>query len=98
MGNYEKPTVTRINDSSEGIYLASGTKSGCESKYMNGVWHQQNWNITTPTPRIDAYGCRGCAADDGHKCKLQYQDKWNGGIFMPIWEQEGKDPYENVNY
>ena len=95
---YEKPETSVMLNTPEGVYMASGVKSGCESQYINGVWHQQNWNITKPTPRIDAYGCRGCAADDGRKCKLQSQDKWNGGVFKPLWEQEGKDPYEKVNH
>jgi len=99
MMHYEKPVILQVENLAEGIYLASGDvadNGGCESQYMNGEWHQQKWYISEPTPVIEAYGCRGCAADDGHKCKLKEQAKWNGGVFKPQWEQDGKDPNEMV--
>ena len=47
MANYEKPVIIDTEEHYEGVYAASGdnTDSGvsapkCDSKYMNGVWHE----------------------------------------------------------
>ena len=61
MKNYEKPVVLSNEELVEGIYTASGdmvaennttaanaARPGCDSKYVNGVWHKDNYGSLRP--------------------------------------------------
>lgn len=98
MRSYEKPMAVKVNDLSEGIYLASGSEAVessrivCQSKYMNGVW-QKPTSGSEPGPVKTRRGCEGCSADDGDGCKILKGGELNeNGVFKPTWEQAGMAP------
>lgn len=99
MMRYEKPEMVKTEELFEGVYMASGAvtdegqKPVCQSRYLNGIWHRPDHNIQQPMPNIEVKGCEGCSADDGNGCKIAKGGELNAnGVFMPTWEQEGKNP------
>lgn len=93
MMHYEKPDILRVDNLSEGVYLASGGLPVCGSAYMGGHYHIPNPNDAS---NVMAFrGCDGCSAQDGDKCKIEvgaYDQLNPNGIFMPTWEQQNKLP------
>ena len=103
MKEYIKPLVLGNDEITEGVYAASGEaesgKIGCDSKYMNGVFHAPNygWENTMK----EHYGCLGCPAytwSNGGECGLKSHFISSGesgsydvdaGNRMPEWERRG---------
>ncbi len=103
MSSYVKPMVIGNDDLTEGVYAASGEVAGgtpgCDSKYMNGVFHAPTykWEGTM----LEHYGCLGCPAyswSNGGECGLKshYGDSGYAGSYdvdkgnrMPEWERKG---------
>jgi hypothetical protein len=82
-----------------------GSKPGCDSKYMGGVFQAPKWSFTT---NIDTYGCNGCVANrNDQSCvlsdpELEEPSKWasyrvDDGHRMPKWEAMGFAP-NDMNY
>lgn len=101
---YEKPVVEIVPDLSESVYMASGTTDGsdsansskCDSKYMNGVFHNPDYSTNN---NLNGSGCEGCPAVRPNGCALQLEHLWDSykaddGKRMPSWEKEGKGPYD----
>ncbi len=98
MMHYEKPDILRVDNLSEGVYLASG-QFVCGSKYLQGnwikPWQQSSGDI------MHVRGCEGCSADDGAKCKISVGDTSQlnaNGDFRPTWEIDGKKPEDPPYY
>ncbi len=109
MQTYEKPVVVTEEGLSEGVYMASGTTAsnsspsgapGCDSKYMKGVYHPQNYANQT-YGNFETLGCTGCPAFRAEGCGLQIDQAYldgatsynvDNGNRMPDWERQGKSP------
>ncbi|MDD7403456.1 MAG: hypothetical protein SO170_05085 [Butyribacter sp.] len=114
MRAYEKPVVMTSDEIAEGVYLASGDvaasgQPGCDSKYMNGVWqdqNKQNWAPGETKGYKEQFGCLGCPANTASGCgllthyidsgKAQSYDVDNGNR-MPSWERKGYKPNDPVS-
>ena len=108
---YEKPIVIPAEDVAEGVYMASGAtnaagdgKPGCDSKYVNGVWHKDTYDGKTYLSHL---GCNGCPAFRWNGCGLQldYVDSnfaasydQDNGKRMPGWEAKGHKADEAINW
>lgn len=99
MKSYEKPTVIRPEELSEGIYLDSGDNAGtaqCESRHMNGVYHRpKDWYQDADT-MLDR-GCEGCPAGYSYTECRREEDNF-GDPLMPKWELLGYSPESNYKY
>lgn len=101
MKEYKSPVILCSQDTSEGVYLASGDESStergkCDSKYMNGVYHKPDYSSNN---NIDGLGCNGCPAFRENACGIQTEEYWgsydtDNGNRMPEWERQGKEPYD----
>lgn len=94
---YEKPDFCVNAGLAEGIYLSSGSavdtgSNGCDSIYMQGVFHPANPNGIT---YMDKFGCQTCPSGNHNGCKLANgaapKDK---GKNKPNWERKGHTPNE----
>lgn len=93
MMHYEKPDILRVDNLSEGVYLASGGVPICGSIYLRGEWRKP-WGNSNGT-MLEVRGCEGCSADDGDGCKIKkgkYDQLNPNGDFRPTWEQKGYKP------
>lgn len=117
MKNYEKPVVLSNEELMEGIYTASGdmvaennttaanaVRPGCDSKYVNGVWHKDNYDGDTYLSHL---GCNGCPAFRWNGCGLQLDQAFldgatsydtDNGKRMPGWEAKGHKPDEKIDW
>lgn len=105
---YEKPIVIPAEDIAEGVYLASGAtangRPGCDSKYVNGVWHKDNYDGKTYLSHL---GCNGCPAFRYNGCGLQVDQAYldgatsydaDNGNRMPGWEVKGHAADEAIDW
>ena len=108
---YEKPIVIPAEDVAEGVYMASGAvnsggngQPGCDSKYVNGVWHKDNYDGKTYLSHL---GCNGCNAFRSNGCGLQIDQAYldgaksydvDNGKRKPGWEAKGHQPDEEINW
>ena len=80
---YEKPIVVPVEDTAEGIYMASGAVNGdstvgdgglkCDSIYMKGVWQAPNysqWAAGETRGYKEQFACLGCPANTANGCGL----------------------------
>ena len=116
MKNYEKPTIDVCQMRHEGVYAASGDtaangadgsgggKPGCDSKYVNGVWHKDNYDGKTYLSHL---GCNGCPAFRWNGCGLQIDEAYlegatsynvDNGKRMPGWEAKGHAADEKIDW
>ncbi len=117
MKNYEKPVVLSNEELVEGIYTASGdmvaennttatnaARPGCDSKYVNGVWHKDNYDGDTYLSHL---GCNGCPAFRWNGCGLQLDRAFldgatsydtDNGKRMPGWEAKGHKADEKIDW
>lgn len=117
MKNYEKPVVLSNEELVEGIYTASGdmvaentttagnaARPGCDSKYVNGVWHKDNYDGDTYLSHL---GCNGCPAFRWNGCGLQLDQAFldgatsydtDNGKRMPGWEAKGHKADEKIDW
>ena len=94
MMHYEKPDILRVDNLSEGVYLASGGVAVCKSQFLKGNWTKPHRGIYQG-PRVEVWGCEGCpGGDDGDYCKLAKGEVHDDKDYRPTWEREGLDPYE----
>lgn len=106
MKKYQRPIVQLIDNCSESIYMASGINTvdngfGCNSKYMNGVYHAPDY--TNTSSYIERFGCNGCPAFRQNGCGLQIEQYWesydvDNGRRMPNWEKIGHSPNDPINW
>ena len=107
MDKYVKPMVVENEELAEGVYAASGSVEsgapGCDSKYMNGVWQNQNhagWVDGDPSTQTKKFilGCNGCPASRWNGCGLLVDQAYldgatsynvDNGNRMPEWERQG---------
>ena len=109
MKTYEKPMIIKVEDVAESVYMAIGSssetpkKAGCDSKYMKGVYKEQNYNDVNGADesKKTAYyvlGCTGCPAMRWNGCALQVDEAYlqgaesygvDNGNRMPDWERKG---------
>jgi hypothetical protein len=95
MSNYEKPSIVILEETTEGVYLASGSVEEpdvpkCKSIYRKGVYKPSNWNPVT----CDDMGCQGCPAADlggGSRCGVDMCVDPNLD-YRPSWERAGGVP------
>lgn len=92
MKKYEKPMVYRIEQNTEGVYLASGSGTSetgnalkCDSIYMKGNWQApdySDWNGGTRGYK-QQFGCLGCPANTASACGLltHYKDSGYAGSY-----------------
>ena len=80
MKEYNKPLIDVVRERAEGVYATSGTgvATGCQSQYMNGVYHHPNYKWNTSV--MEYYGCAGCSA-----CR---EYGYNGSAPGCAWEIE----------
>lgn len=114
MKKYERPVIIVNSDLAEGVYAASGStagdatnnRPGCDSKYMNGVWQNQDYS-QWPTTYKQQQGCNGCPAYRANGCGLQVDQAYlegatsynvDNGNRMPGWERDGHLPDDPVTY
>ena len=117
MKNYEKPVVLSNEELMEGIYTASGdmvaennttaanaARPGWDSKYVNGVWHKDNYDGDTYLSHL---GCNGCPAFRWNGCGLQLDQAFldgatsydtDNGKRMPGWEAKGHKADEKIDW
>ena len=107
---YEKPIVIPAEDVAEGVYMASGAVAGngtpgCDSKYVNGVWQEPNYN--TDESYMKRLGCNGCPAFRYNGCGLQIDQAYldgatsydvDNGKRMPGWEAKGHRADEKIDW
>lgn len=103
---YEKPMILLNEELCEGVYAASGasaSSTGCQSIYMNGVFHANSrwsnvtdWNSDSDSKHTEIErGCEGCPYNWGY-CAVNNGNAQAGQDARPGWEQKGykdTDPY-----
>lgn len=108
--SYEKPQVIPAEEAFEGVFAASGAiagtnQCGCNSKYMNGVWHRPNYD--SQENYITRFGCHGCVAFRENSCGLTTDYIESGcassyhvddGKRLPSWEKMGHQPYDAIDW
>lgn len=109
---YEKPVVLPVEDTAEGVYMASGGIADggalkCDSIYMQGIWQDQDrsaWGEGTRGYK-QQFGCLGCPANTDNGCGLlthyvesDYAASYDtdDGNRKPSWEKKGYGPDDVV--
>lgn len=105
MKQYAKPVVLEMDELAEGVYAASGShEAKCDSKYMDGNYHAQDYSGANGYGNLVTLGCTGCPAFRANGCGLQVDAAYlegatsygtDDGNRMPEWERQGKDPNAN---
>ena len=103
MRDYETPMMIVVEESAEGIYMASGKSADedisedvsglCNSASMKGIFRPANPNGLT---YLNKFGCQTCPKGNHNGCKLKttgYVPDTNGKN-MPHWERQGHQPDE----
>lgn len=98
---YEKPLIVVEEGCAEGIYTASGSTLGCDSKYIKGVYHAPNYY--SEENYISRFGCHGCPAFRDAGCGLQQEDYWlsynvDNENRYPNWEKFGHTPTDPIDW
>lgn len=109
---YEKPVVLPVEDTAEGVYMASGGIADggapkCDSIYMQGIWQDQDhssWGEGTRGYK-QQFGCLGCPANTDNGCGLltHYVEADSAASYdvdngnrKPSWEKKGYGPDDVV--
>ena len=98
---YEKPMIAVQDGLAEGVFAASGAvgENGrlvCQSRYMQGVYHESKATVFGNEYRRIDRGCEGCPAAQGGSCRLDLGPF--GDSLMPYWERQGMNPDDTFIY
>jgi len=112
MKDYIVPEIHVVDETSEGVYAASGEEEEwakkCDSIYMQGVWQAPDYSDWAGGTRgyKDQFACLGCPANTDNGCGLQTHYLESGeassydvddGNRMPSWERKGYGPNDVVS-